>query len=122
MPNYTDNEKLWAWENASVIPGMDPTRYRKDSCGAIIMWDKYGEQDSPFGWEIDHIYPISMGGTTIKENLRAMQHRNYASKGNRYPYYTAVMTAQGSINVSCNKTLVVNASKREELATIYPQL
>lgn len=121
MPEYTNTVKLWAWENATVIPGMDPNRYRKDSCGAIIAWDKYGERESLFGWEIDHIYPLSMGGTTRKENMRAMQHQNNASKGNRYPYYTAAMTAEGSINVPCNKTLVVNAVKRAELATIYPK-
>lgn len=115
----TEQEKLWAWENALAVEGYNPSTYRKDACGAWIAWDKYGVQESPYGWEIDHVYPRSKGGTARKENLRALQHQNNVSKGDSYPFYKAVITSDGDHNVECDKTLIVNKEKQEELSRIY---
>lgn len=62
--------------------------YRKDHCGAWIVWDKYGISDRIYGWEIDHIYPHArleeQGFSTdliddIHYLLRPMQHQNNSS-------------------------------------------
>lgn len=115
------------WNRASAVEGYDPTRFRKDACGAWIMWDKYGDTDSLYGWEVDHIVPqalleekgFSKEMIDRQENLRALQHENNASKSDDYPSYTAVVTSEGTENVRTWKFLEVNAKKQEMLKRLY---
>lgn len=106
------------WEKGRKIEGYDESLFRKDACGAWIMRDKYGEKHI-FGWEIDHIYPKERGGTDIIQNLRPLHYQNNRSKADDYPSYTATVTSEGNNNIPIEKTRIVNASKREELAKIY---
>ena len=116
-----------AWNRASAVDGYDKSRFRKDACGAWIIRDKYGDKDSLYGWEIDHIVPQSLleeKGVSRKDidnplNLRALQHENNASKGDDYPSYTAVVTSEGAENIQSWKFLVVNAKKQEVLKKLY---
>ena len=48
-----------AWRSAMVVDGYDLDRIRQDACGAWIAYEDYNNRDSMFGWEIDHIYPVS---------------------------------------------------------------
>ena len=50
------------WNKAQSIPGYDPAESRKDSCGAWIHRWSYGKT-TKYGWEVDHIKPVSAGGT-----------------------------------------------------------
>lgn len=102
--DISNDMKRRVWEKARVIEGYDDTRYRKDACGAWIMWDKYGMNHN-FGWEIDHIYPKEKGGTDVLENLRPLQHQNNASKADDYPSYTSAVIAENEHNVEKNKIL-----------------
>jgi hypothetical protein len=36
--------------------------FRKDACGASMQRSNYGKTER-WGWEIDHIKPVSKGGT-----------------------------------------------------------
>lgn len=58
------NEDIIAavWNKARPVEGYNPDSYRKDVCGAWIMREAYGNRDSNYGWEIDHVYPVSKGG------------------------------------------------------------
>lgn len=60
-----------------------------------LYFEDFGDRNSAFGWEIDHIYPASK----LKErkdvtdeqiddmrNLRPLNWRNNASKGADYPF------------------------------------
>ena len=58
--------------------------FRKDHCGASMHRPKYGKQEQ-WGWEIDHIKPVSKGGTDDLSNLRPMQWENNRAKGDSYP-------------------------------------
>lgn len=119
--------KLAAWEAAQKVDNYDPKMFRKDACGAWIVWAKYNQQDSIYGWEVDHIYPQSKlegRGYTEQQinaaaNLRALQHQNNASKGDDYPIYMAVVSSEENKNVEQRRSLEVNQEKQKELENLY---
>lgn len=84
------------WGKGKVISGNDPGEWRKDECGAWIGWDYYGNRNSQYGWEIDHIKPESMNGTGDISNLRPLQWENNLSK--RDGRLVCVVTANGKEN------------------------
>ncbi len=106
------------WRKARVIEGLDPDMFRKDAGGALIMWDKFGKIN-PYGWEIDHIFPRSLGGDDTPVNLRAMHYKNNRSKGDDYPSYVALIRFDGNKNVEDMRPLTVNAKMRKQLKEIY---
>ena len=124
----TDEERRnIAWKNAVIEPGYDASKYRKDACGAWIMWDKYNVTESIFGWNVDHIYPqsklrdlgISQELIDNPANIRALQYQNNLSKGTDYPSYIAEITSQENRNVVKRVALTINAMKQEELKRLY---
>lgn len=114
-----EEKKKHAWQYTTIVSGYDPNMYRKDACGAWIRWDMYGQQDSLYGWQVDHIYPRSRGGDDNPLNLRALQHQNNASKGDDYPSYEAVITSKDNTNIEQRRSLTVNDEKRQQLAKLY---
>ena len=126
MP-FDDAIKLVVWKNASCVTGFDPDKYRKDPCGAWIIFDEYNNIDSIYGWEIDHIFPKSLlekKGVTLKiiddiNNLRVMQWENNRAKGNDYPTYQSVVSAKDNKNIYTEKSLTVNAEIQNSLQQLY---
>lgn len=107
------------WEKATKVEGFDPDMFRKDPCGAWIVFNKYGLRDNPYGWEIDHVYPVVMGGDDDLRNLRAMHWRNNASKGDDYPSYIARITSEDNRNKDCYNSHTVNTFLREFIKQKY---
>lgn len=107
------------WGKAKKVDGFDPDMFRKDPCGAWMVFNKYGLRDNPYGWEIDHVYPVSSGGDDSLRNLRAMHWRNNASKGDDYPSYIARVTSDGNKNKECYTSHIVNASLRAFIKQKY---
>lgn len=116
---FSDDIIEKVWQTARTVDGIDARMVRKDPCGAWIVRDKYGMADNEYGWEIDHIYPLALGGDDNPQNLRAMNCANNRSKGDSYPSYIVAMTAEGQINVPVRRVLKVNRAKREVLEAIY---
>ena len=106
------------WEKATTVDNFDPTQFRKDACGAWIIRNHYGLQTA-YGWEVDHVYPQSLGGDDNLENLRAMHWENNKSKGADYPSYKAVIQSEGNKNVRREGQYTVNEERQKVLAQLY---
>ena len=57
--DFTEAEIDAVWNKAKIVPNNNPDVFRQDSAGAWIKRDSYGDTDSEYGWEIDHIKPRS---------------------------------------------------------------
>lgn len=71
---------LQVWNKGKAVNGNDPAVWRKDECGAWMQFQSYGNRNSQYGWEIDHITSVDHGGTDDLSNLRPLQWQNNASK------------------------------------------
>lgn len=117
--SFSEDIKRQVWDKARTEPGLDENMFRKDACGAWIMWEKYGNRENVFGWEIDHVFPVRLGGDDNIENLRALHCLNNASKGDDYPSYMAAVTAEGYDNIRKKREMTVNADLKEKLKQLY---
>jgi len=71
-----------AWDKAIGEWGF--LFFRMDAYGALIAKQDYGMQ-TKYGWEIDHIIPVTQGGTDHPDNLRPLHWMNNRIKGETYP-------------------------------------
>ena len=124
----TDELKLDVWNKCRVSDIYDESKVRKDACGAWILFDEYGNINSPFGWEIDHIVPESrLHKFGVKQeyidniiNLRALNIKNNRKKGDSYPVYSiAICAKDDDQNEEVLKTLVVNEKLQKELREYF---
>lgn len=116
---FTENIIEKVWSKARTVENYDSNQFRKDACGAWIIRTHYGNRDSIYGWEIDHIYPESLGGDDSIENLRVLQWENNLSKGNDYPDYKSVVQSDGNKNIRQDKQFTVNENIQELLKNKY---
>lgn len=96
------------WKKAKPVDGVNPDQLRQDYAGAWIRFVDYGNRDSQYGWEIDHLKPLSMNGTDVPDNCLPLQWQNNVSKGNDYPRWTTAMTSDGQNNVEFVKYWKIN--------------
>lgn len=73
---FTENTIREVWKKAKIDMENDPNVWRKDQCSAWINFKDYGKRDSKYGWEIDHIKPVSRGGGDELSNLRPLHWKN----------------------------------------------
>lgn len=115
------------WEKGLKVEEYDPNRVRKDACGAWMIRENYGDRDSVFGWEIDHIYPKSrLEKLEVPEddidnilNLRPLNWRNNDSKSNNFPIYKASITSEDNRNILREEELEINESVRQQILSLY---
>ena len=125
--DYTKEQLEDIWRKGVPVEGYNPAIIRQDACGAWILKESYGQEDSDYCWEVDHICPQSIleskgiDKSQIEriENLRPLNRRNKISKACDYPSYEAVFVAQGEQNVECEKRFTVNREVQAELSSLY---
>lgn len=83
--NVSELLKYIVWQKGRVIPNEDPNEYLQDACGKTIKYSEYG-MDTFYGWEIDHIIPVALGGSEHIGNLQPLYWRNNRQKGDIYPW------------------------------------
>lgn len=84
--SFSEETKKTVWNMAQIVSGYDPSKIRKDYCGAWIDWDKYGDTtENGNGWEIDHKKPVAKGGNDDLSNLQPLQWQNNRQKSDDYP-------------------------------------
>lgn len=95
MPiEFDENVVQYVWDKkAKVVLGQDPNVVRKDYVGAWIKRKEYGQQ-SEYGWSIDLILPVNLGGDERNlKNLYVCHWKNYDARDHAYPNWTSVYTA-----------------------------
>ena len=73
------------WKKGEIEPAY--SNFRKDRCDASMSRNKYGTTEQ-FGWEIDHIKPVALGGTDDLSNLQPLQWENNRHKSDNYPNFS----------------------------------
>jgi hypothetical protein len=75
--------RIQVWSKATPVPGRDSAAWRTDVYGSLMLFQAYGNVDSPFGWEIDHVTPKAVGGGDGVDNLQALHWKNNRAKADR---------------------------------------
>jgi len=107
------------WEKGIKVDGFDHSQVRKDSCGAFIVRTQYKNRNSDYGWEIDHVYPVSKGGDDNLDNLRPIQWENNVKKGDSFPNYDTSVIGQDNANIKSEGHYTVNEKLLEVLRQLY---
>lgn len=76
----TKDQKNKAWNNAKTIQGKNPNTHRQDPYGKTMYRSSHGKS-SEMGWDVDHIKPVSKGGSDATRNLQALNANVNRSKG-----------------------------------------
>lgn len=74
---WSDDTIEKVWQKGKIVSGYDASEYRQDDCTAWMKRDEYGNRNSDFGREIDHINPK---GSDDLPNLRPLQWENNVDK------------------------------------------
>jgi 5-methylcytosine-specific restriction endonuclease McrA len=68
-----------SWEEAKSVRGRNPENWRKDIKGRRIRKGSYGTLGK-FGWEVDHKFPKSKGGSNRDKNLQPLHWKSNRKK------------------------------------------
>ncbi len=78
MSRYSQEQLTQIWLQTTrplsgLLAAAHPAGAAFDQHGNVICWSKYGDADSPYGWEVDHRIPSALGGADGHANLRALR-------------------------------------------------
>ncbi|GAA3602451.1 HNH endonuclease signature motif containing protein [Flavivirga amylovorans] len=80
---WSEFQKVAVWKKGKVISGIDADICRNDELGKRIKWGHHGNRESSYGWEIDHINPVSNGGADNIDNLQPLHWKNNTEKADK---------------------------------------
>jgi len=64
------------WKKGRAIDGYSYDEWRHDEFGKVMKYKEYGNRDSQYGWEVDHIKPKANGGSDDLSNLRPLNYKS----------------------------------------------
>ncbi len=99
MTDFSEEIIKSVWQKAIVQANNDPDIFRKDYAGAWIKRSEYGNRNSDYGWEIDHIKPIKKNGTDEIDNLCPLNWHNNVKKDEDFPLWKTSYSSQGTKNI-----------------------
>ena len=79
------------WAKGTVVPGCNPAIWRTDTYGSLMNRSEYGNCESAFGWEIDHIQPLSLNGSERFANLQPLSWKNNRAKADKVISTTGIL-------------------------------
>ncbi len=71
------------WEKRAGKGNAKPNAYCTDIKGNKIKYDDYGDRNSVYGWEIDHIKTKANGGGDELSNLRPLQWQENVARNSK---------------------------------------
>ncbi len=77
---WTRNEIDQVWRMGIIVANYSPDVWRLDRGGIMMNFFEHGNKNSQYGWEIDHINPVSNGGKDNLENLQPLNWVNNLEK------------------------------------------
>lgn len=74
------------WRKGEYVEMMHQDVWRYDSRAGLLKFEDYLNPESEYGWEVDHIKPVSAGGTDDLANLQPLHWKTNREKGDQYPW------------------------------------
>ncbi len=81
--SWSESTKKAVWNKGKEIPDYSADVWRWDKCGKVMKYSEHGNRDSEYGWEIDHINPVSNGGSDNIGNLQPLNWSNNVDKADK---------------------------------------
>ena len=78
---WSDQIKKAVWEKGLTIQEYSSEILRWDKYATPMKWSDFGNRESKYGWEIDHIKPVLYYGNDSLDNLQPLNWKNNAEKG-----------------------------------------
>ena len=115
MSNWSEKQVQQVWEKGKTVPNNDKDKFRKDFAGAWIKRDEHGNQDSIYGWQIDHQLPVDKKGCDSICNLQPLQWNNNQTKGNDFPGFKTSVTSKDNTNIEKTQSWKYNQQQVNDL-------
>ncbi len=127
--SYTDEELDQIWKKATFSGSKnEEIGFRKDLCGAWIKRNQFGKEGN-YGWEVDHIYPVSKAKADgVSEelyndfrNLQPLHHKNNGAegKGDDYPRFNSKIVSVEVKNIEQSREFTIPKTKQDELEELF---
>lgn len=84
-----------------------------DFAGRKMQLENYGKDDLETGWNIDHIYPVSKGGSNKRDNLQCTNCKTNRIKSNKIEWEDEMMIYK-IMKIKNINTVVKDSENNEE--------